>query len=86
MTQTLYGLQVQISPDRPRYTLPEEVMPGVPWPPGFRVGINKWAVGFLGTWNLVDDKQAYRFGNVMVISPRTYERLRNADVARLTRL
>jgi len=75
VTQTLYGLPVQISPDRPRYVLPKEVMPGVPWPAGFRAEINNWAGSFLGTWNLLDDSQAYRFGNVMVVSPRAYEAL-----------
>ncbi len=32
----LFGMDVIESPDVPRYTLPEELMPGVPWPPGFR--------------------------------------------------
>jgi hypothetical protein len=74
---TLYGLTAQISPDRPRYTLSAEVLPGVPWPKGFRQEINNWSVNFLGTWNVVGDDKAYRLGNVVVVSPRLYEKLRN---------
>lgn len=32
----------------PRYTLPPEVMPGVPWPPYFRNEFNHWSMSFLG--------------------------------------
>lgn len=42
------------SRDRPRYTLPEEVIPGVPWPPGFRDEFNDWSWDFLGTTNIVE--------------------------------
>lgn len=76
MKETLYGLRLHIAPDRPRYVLPDEVMPGVPWPEGFRQKLNEWSASFLGTWNLLSDSQAYRFGNVMVVSPRAYEALR----------
>jgi hypothetical protein len=47
------GLKVIESPDIPRYTLPEEIIPGVPWPPGFRDDINRWSRSFLGTTNVV---------------------------------
>jgi hypothetical protein len=53
------GLKVIESPDVPRYTLPAEVMPGVPWPPGFRDEINAWSRSFLGMTNVVPKGTAY---------------------------
>ena len=53
------GIKVTVSPDVPRYTLPEEIMPGVPWPSGFRDEINRWSRSFLGTTNLLPRGTAY---------------------------
>ena len=55
----LFGLNVIESPDVPRYTLPEEIIPGVPWPTGFRDEINRWSRSFLGTANMVPRGTAY---------------------------
>ena len=52
---TLLGMPVVISPDLPRYTLPAELLPGVPWPPGFRDEINAWSLDYLGTVCLLQD-------------------------------
>lgn len=59
----LAGFDVIESPDVPRYTLPEEVIPGVPWPPGFREEINRWSRSYLGTTNVVPRGMAYVIGN-----------------------
>lgn len=61
------GMKVVESPDLPRYTLPEEIMPGVPWPPGFRDEINRWSRSFLGTTNVVPLGTAYVLGNSIVV-------------------
>jgi hypothetical protein len=76
----LHGLPIIVSPDRPKYVLPEWLVPGlVPWPPGFRAEINAWSTDFLGTWNMVPDGKVVSgmaFGHAMVMSPRTYAALR----------
>lgn len=61
--QNLLGLRIIESPDVPRYTLPEEVIPGVPWPPGFRDEINAWSRSFLGTTNRVPRGAVYVLAN-----------------------
>lgn len=78
MPESLFGMKVVESPDRPRYTLPEEVMPGVPWPAGFREDFNRWAVGRLGTVNMIPPGVAYAIGNQCVV-------MRPAEVASLIR-
>lgn len=70
------GMKVVESPDLPRYTLPEEIMPGVPWPPGFRDEINRWSRSFLGTTNAVPRGTAYMIGNSMLV-------MRPSDVVKL---
>lgn len=74
----LCGMDVIKSPDVPRYTLPEELMPGVPWPPGFRDEINQWSRSFLGTTNVVPKGMAYVFGHNIVMRPE--------DVVRISKL
>lgn len=72
------GIHIVESPDRPRYTLPEEVIPGVPWPPGFRDKINRWSVDFLGTTNLLPRGTAYMLGNgVAVMHPSDVVKINN---------
>ena len=73
------GMDVITSPDVPRYVLPEEVIPGVPWPPGFREEINKWSREFLGTTNVVPRGTAYVIGN-------RYAVMRPSDVVKLTNI
>jgi hypothetical protein len=73
------GMEVITHPDVPRYVLPEEVIPGVPWPPGFRDEINKWSREFLGTANVVPRGTAYVIGN-------RYAVMRPSDVVKLTNI
>lgn len=58
-----FGFDIVESPNRPRYVLPEEIIPGVPWKPGFREEINKWSLEFLGTVNVVPKGQVYILNN-----------------------
>jgi hypothetical protein len=72
------GIKIIESPDRPRYVLPPEVIPGVPWPPGFRDEINRWSLEFLGTTNVVPFRTAYMFsGKYAVMRPEHVVMLRN---------
>lgn len=73
---TLYGLDVVVTSDRPRYLLPDEVIPGVPWPKGFREEFNGWSRSYLGTWNMVPDGQVYEMMGRMLMNSSTYQRLR----------
>ena len=73
------GIRIIESPDRPRYTLPEEVIPGVPWPPGFRDEINQWSYSFLGTANIIPRGTAYMIGAGFAI-------MRPSDVVKITNL
>lgn len=73
---SLFGMKVIESRDLPRYTLPEEVMPGVTWPPGFREDFNRWAAARLGTINLVPHGTAYAIGGQYMV-------MRQADVAQI---
>jgi hypothetical protein len=63
----LLGLNVIESPDIPRYQLPEELIPGVPWDPKFRAEINRWAKEFLGTTNVIPRGTAYMLANQFVV-------------------
>lgn len=77
----IYGMSVRLVPDRPRYELPAEVIPGVPWPAGFREEINAWAKGFLGhSGNLLEDGRSLvdTANSVVYVNPRTFEALRRS--------
>lgn len=75
---SLFGMKVIESPDVPRYTLPEEIIPGVPWPPGFRAEINAWSKEFLGTTNALPRGMAYLIGNTYaVMRLEDFTKLRN---------
>jgi hypothetical protein len=75
----LFGLNVIESPDIPRYTLPPEVCPGVPWPAGFRDDINRWSLSFLGTTNAVPPGVCYvTAGNCVV--------MRREDVVKISNI
>jgi hypothetical protein len=72
------GIKVIESPDRPRYVLPAEIIPGVPWPPGFRDEINAWSLAFLGAYNLVPRGTAYMIaGQYAVMRPQDVVKLSN---------
>lgn len=79
MPGRLFGMDVHVSPDIPVYTLPEEVCPGVPWPPGFRDEINRWSRSFLGTRNAVPRGSAFVISNQFVV-------MRPSDAALLMNL
>lgn len=68
------GIRIIESPDRPRYVLPEELITGVPWPPGFRDEINAWSLSFLGTVNLIK-------AGTLLILPGNIAMMRPEDVA-----
>ena len=73
------GIDIVESPSRPRYELPKEVLPGIPWPPGFREDFNRWSLSFLGTVNVVPRGTAYMIaGRIAVMHP--------SDVVKLTNL
>ena len=76
MQRTFGGIRVMESPDVPRYTLPAEVMPGVPWPPGFRDECNQWSRSFLGTTNMLPR------GTALMLA-RGYAVMRPRDVVKL---
>ena len=73
---SLLGLNIIVSPDHPKYELPREVIPGVPWPPGFREDINAWSLGFLGTRNLLKNGEVLAAQGAFYLNPRTYAQLR----------
>lgn len=77
MPMSIGGMDVIESKDHPRYTLPEELIPGVPWPPGFRDEINRWSRSFLGTTNVVPKGMAYVFGHKIVMRPEDVVRISN---------
>ena len=71
------GIRISVVPDTPRYSLPAEVLPGVPWPAGFRDHINTWARGYFRSTNIIPDGQCIVLpGDEVVCSPRTYAALR----------
>lgn len=72
--QTFLGMKIVLSPDRPRYTLPEELVPGVPWPAGFREQINSWSLSYLGTVNLLPEGQVLVVGSTITMRPDDYRR------------
>ena len=78
---SIFGWPIHISYDKNKYTLPEEVIPGVTWPAGFRDEINNWSRDFIGTWNLVKDSEVMQVGSgynrYFLMTPRTYDALKN---------
>lgn len=77
--KALLGYNVNVVPDRPKYKLPAEICPGVPWPPGFRDEINAWSASFLGMANLMRDGEVFfsqQDGYYM--NPRTYDAVRKS--------
>ncbi len=79
MRGKMLGLDVITSPDVPRYTLPAEVIPGVPWPAGFRDEVNRWSRSFLGTVNTLPRGMAYVIGGHSVV-------MRPADVVKISNI
>lgn len=67
---TIFGIRVVLSPDVPRYKLPAEVIPGVPWPPGFREEVNAWAFWYLGTTNMLPLGTVLKIGDDVLLMRR----------------
>jgi len=68
------GMKIVIAAQHPRYTLPEELIPGVPWPAGFREEINEWSKSFLGTTCIVPKGTSYVLhGNTVIVHPEDYK-------------
>lgn len=75
----LLGFKVVEAPMCPRYILPEEVTPGVPWPVGFRESINQWAEGYLGYKGTLPEGTAmFIQGNTMMANRAEIQTLLNA--------
>jgi hypothetical protein len=74
---SIYGMSIQVSPDVPKYELPEELLPGVPWPESFREYINEWSRDFIGTTNLLRDGEVLKTMNALHVNPRTYTQMRD---------
>jgi hypothetical protein len=77
---TTIGLKVCIQPDTHR-TLPAEVCPGVPWPPGFKEEIDAWMKGFFKPCNMLKDGEVWndRTNDTIHVNPRTWQRLKAAS-------
>lgn len=79
MEMNFFGLKVVQAPMIAKYTLPAEVIPGVPWPPGFREEINAWSRQFLGETCMLPAGHAYLLGepvHTVVMHPDYYAKLR----------
>ena len=81
--QQIGGLRIVVQPDTHR-TLPAEVMPGVPWPPGFKAEIDAWMKGFFRPYNMVKDGEAWhdRINHVVHVNPRTFAQIKAATQQR----
>lgn len=80
--QSLCGLRINVVPDAVRQ-LPAEVMPGVPWPPGFKEEIDAWMRSFFTPRNMLPDGQVWqdRVHNVCHMNPRTWASVKRATMA-----
>ena len=76
MNQALLGMKVIVSPDRPRYQLPDDLL----LPPGFRDEFNSWARGFLGAVNQLKDGEVIcmQREGVLMMNPRTFAQVKTA--------
>jgi len=72
----LHGLAVRALPVTPRYVLPDEVMPGVPWPDGFKRSTDAWARVYCGTHCLIEPGVMLATKDVVYLHPETYIELR----------
>ena len=76
--QSINGIRLIISPNRLKYELPAEVIPGVPWPKGFREDFNSWSEKFIGTFNLLPKGQMYLVGGkTFMVRREDYVRIQN---------
>jgi hypothetical protein len=74
--RSLLGIDIIEAPTYPNYELPKEVIPGVPWPKGFREDFMKWSKEFLGYNCAVPLNVVYFLGtNKAIADPRTVAKL-----------
>lgn len=77
MLNTLYGIPVQVIPDRPRMQLSEDC----PCTPEYRVELNAWMLAFFGTTNMIADGQVLHVTypeERFVMNQRTFDWIRLA--------
>ena len=76
MSTAFLGMKVIVSPDRPRYQLPDDLL----LPPGFRDEFNAWARGYFGTRNKLKDGEVIcmQREGVLMMNPRTFAQVKTA--------
>lgn len=74
---SIFGMKIVIAGMTPRYTLPAEVIPGVPWPAGFREEFNSWSKSFLGGSCILKSGQTFvmKKPHTIVVYPADYGKL-----------
>lgn len=78
-TDTIMGLRIIKARQIPRYVLPREVLPGIPWPEGFLDSFDTWANQHLGYLSLQPEGKMYMLGpNTLVMHPSDLIKLRRA--------
>lgn len=85
-----WGIEVHVTPDVPKMTLMDELIPGiVPLPSGFKAEVDAWMLEFFGTTNLLKDGDTIMVDPSRVgmpgsmrahMNPRTLELLERATV------
>ena len=69
-TDTISGLRIIEARQIPRYVLPHEVLPGVPWPKGFLADFNDWAEQYIGRVSILPPGRMYVMdANTLVMHP-----------------
>lgn len=73
----LFGLKVHIHKGFPRYVLPRELIPGLPWPKGFLEEFGKWSASTLGFVPALETGQYYfmKGTNAVIMDETTYKLL-----------
>lgn len=70
---SIMGFRLVVSPDRPKYQLPKDIQVTQE----FREDFDRWALGFFGTDNLLDDGQMLVIHDrELVMNPRSLEALK----------
>ena len=81
--ETLFGFNLIVAPEIPRYKLPDEVIPGVPWPADFKAEIDAWALKVCGTVCFVPEGIAFvQDRNNLWVTKRTYAAIKLATTAK----
>jgi hypothetical protein len=73
------GCKIIVTQDQPKMVLSDDC----PVTPEFRAEINLWMLGFFGMSNLIEDGQAKKVGNTLMMNPRTYLAFKESVKARL---